>query len=259
MKIIKLTGGLGNQMFQYAYGRSRELRGKKIVFDTSFFHGHKAARDTAREFQLDKFNLETQAEFSARRHPGRDFWRRAGRRLKIAGDGYWQNEKYFADFGDALRREFTLRASWSAAARAMVEKITGCEAVSVHLRRGDYVTDPQTRAYHGVCAPDYYDQAIKIMKKRLSAPTFFIFSDDPEYVRKNFSGPEFILVSAPGISDPEDLLLMSSCRHHIIANSSFSWWGAWLNPQPGKIVVAPEKWFNNKNAEIILPVSWLKI
>lgn len=259
--IIKIIGGLGNQMFQYAYGRNLELSGKKVVFDTSFFAGNKNSKDTARDFKLDKFNITTSAEFSPKKHLISDIWIKIKRRLGLNADVYFQSEKYFINISDNIRQEFTLKKELSNKAQEVLGNIENTDSVSLHIRRGDYVVDKNINAFHGICGMDYYQRAIELIKEKISHPTFFIFSDDITWAKDNLKGPEFVFVSNPEIEDVEELVLMSKCKYNIIANSSFSWWGAWLNNNLDKIVIAPQKWFNDKkaNKNQILPEKWIRI
>ncbi len=146
----------------------------------------------------------------------------------------------------------------------MLRRIDGCEAVSVHVRGGDY-RDPQSQNRFGdVCTPEYYRQAIRRVRERVSDPVFFVFSDDPDYAREMLGelGDAVYVTHNTGPESYRDMQLMSRCRHHIIANSSFSWWGAWLDPRADKTVYAPARWLNNNptiTSESILPDEWIKI
>ncbi len=261
MKVVKIMGGLGNQMFQYAYGRNLELKGEKIIFDASFFHGHRASGDTAREFELDKFALLTRAEFSPRRYVGSDWINKIKRKLGCRMSLDYPSEKYFIDIADAIRQEFVLKKGLSAAAKEILKQIEAVNSVSMHIRRGDYVLNKKTSAHHGVCDLNYYLSAIQKMKEKVANPVFFVFSDDPKWAKENFKGNEFVFVSSLMIEDIEDMILMSRCHHHIIANSSFSWWGAWLSNNPEKIIIAPKLWLNapKSGMEDIIPESWIKL
>ena len=178
--------------------------------------------------------------------------------------GFWQSEKFFKNIEKIIRKEFTLKNPLSNYANVVFEKIKSTPiSASLHIRRGDYVLEPHTNAYHGVCGLDYYQKAYEELVKKINSPfEIFVFSDDIEWVKENLRLPgKMHFVSNPNIPDYEEMFLMSCCTHNIIANSSFSWWGAWLNPNKNKIVIAPKQWFANKNedAKDIVPESWIKI
>lgn len=264
MRVIRIKGGLGNQMFQYAYGRNLEIMGNQIVFDNSFFEGAKSDFDTARNFKLDKFNIQTKAKFGkflTTKNLLINYLNKIKRRLGFFVDEYYQNEKYFIDIADEIKKEFTLKNDFSEKAKEYLLKIENSNSVSLHIRRGDYVTNKTANAYHGVCDLKYYYEAIKIIKEKMVNPIFFVFSDDILWAKENLKDEEFIFVSSAEIEDVEEMMLMSKCKHNIIANSSFSWWGAWLNGNAKKIVIAPKKWFNDKKAGQvdIVPNNWLRI
>jgi len=231
MIVVKLKGGLGNQMFQYAHGRNLSYRRKTVLkLDKSFldnFLWQKIVGVTPRKYELGGFNI--QAELA---------------KSKNCLDGYWQSEKYFKNIRKILLRDFTLKKE-SKNFLKYKKLIIKTNSVSVHIRHGDYIKRPVTRKYH--LNPDYYRQAIEIIKQKVKKPHFYLFSDDP--IISNFSG----------LNNNEELILMSFCKHNIIANSSFSWWGAWLNTNPKKIVIAPKKWFRAKTDPEIVPQSWTKI
>lgn len=264
MQIIKIQGGLGNQMFQYAYGRNLEISGKKVIFDTSFFDGGKAKIDTARNFKLDKFAIETRSPFLEKRNISKTYINRIKRRLRLKVEEFFQSEKYFKGIEETIRKEFTLKNPLNDATRGWLEQIKNSRtSVSLHIRRGDYVSEARTNAYHGVCGLDYYQKAYEVIKTKTNSPLdIFVFSDDIEWVEENLKLPAVMyFVSNSSIPDYEEMFLMSTCNNHIIANSSFSWWGAWLDPNPDKIIIAPKKWFANdrQSSEEIVPSTWIKI
>ena len=145
----------------------------------------------------------------------------------------------------------------------LMAKIESCHSVSLHVRRGDYASDPVFLAMHGLCPLDYYERAVKHVSERVSDPVFFLFSDDPDWVRANLNvhGTVEVVDQNGPDAGSEDLRLMSRCRHHIVANSTFSWWGAWLNGGAPKIVVAPQRWFADEsmNAVDLIPEAWVKL
>jgi hypothetical protein len=178
-------------------------------------------------------------------------------------DGYFQSEKYFRDQAEVIRHDFTLRPEIEARLnREMFVQVERCESISIHIRRGDYVSHQETNQFHGVLPPEYYQRCIEHLAAQISNPIFFLFSDDPNWVEENLhlSHPA-ILVSNGRLKHYEELWLMSRCRHHIIANSSFSWWGAWLDPRPDKIVCAPEEWFADKslNTSDLISEGWMRL
>ncbi len=178
--------------------------------------------------------------------------------------GYWQSEKYFRHIAPQLRGELTRPEPVDDANRKVLNEIASEMAVSLHIRRGDYVSDPKTMKVHGTCSLEYYQEAARhIADQAQTPPTFFVFSDDPEWTRENLKLPfPMRFVSHNSVADPwPDLRLMSACRHHVIANSSFSWWGAWLNPCPDKTVVACRRWFADpgKNDRDLVPGDWIRV
>jgi hypothetical protein len=178
--------------------------------------------------------------------------------------GYWQSEKYFRHIAPLLRCELTRPEPVDEVNREFLDEIGSVMSVSLHIRRGDYVSNPKTSKVHGTCSLEYYLKAAKYVADRVNEPpTFFVFSDDPEWTRENLKLPfPMRFVSHNLIADPSsDLRLMSACKHHVIANSSFSWWGAWLNPAPDKIVVACRRWFADRamNDHDLVPEEWIRV
>lgn len=179
--------------------------------------------------------------------------------------GFWQSEKYFSGIEDILRKEFTLRNPTTSLFEQMAKTITDTNAVSLHVRRGDMANNPETNRLHGACSLDYYRLAVKYISEHVSQPHFFVFSDDPVWVEKNLD-LEFpvTLVSVNNqFQDYEELHLISHCHHHITANSSFSWWGAWLNPKLDKIVICPKQWFGDfsydHDTKDLIPEGWIRL
>ncbi|WP_170119094.1 alpha-1,2-fucosyltransferase [Roseicyclus mahoneyensis] len=285
--MMTLIGGLGNQMFQYAAGRSLALTtGQDLVLDRRHY---RRAREHG--YAMDVFELADRpvpdAEmppFPRERPLAHMLWRLARRgpaRLREAGpgydprvaqvtgpvwlEGYFQSERYFAKHRSVIRDELTVKMPPDPENARWLSRIKDePRAVSLHVRRGDYVQNAKFAALHGTCTPAYYTAALDHVAAQMGEePVVFAFSDDPAWVSENLVLPAEIRVVGHNGPDRnyEDLRLMSSCRHHIIANSSFSWWGAWLNPNPEKIVAAPERWFANPEFENpdIWPTSWIKI
>jgi hypothetical protein len=289
--ISRLEGGLGNQMFQYAAGlRLATARNTRLKLDLSGLDDPTIR--TPRSYELDAFAVTAELASPSDIEPimarsggligglaarwPRDRSRPATVERTFCFDpqvlllpdgvclrGYWQSERYFEDVSDLVREELTFRASAVGRNAETLKEIAACNSVSLHVRRGDYMTDPAVYAMHGVCSIDYYHHAVDHIRERVANPTFYLFSDEPEWVRENLDlGGSVRLVDHNGPEDgSEDLRLMSRCAHHIIANSTFSWWGAWLNPGPDKIVIAPKRWFADDSLDTsdLLPASWVKL
>lgn len=294
MIIVKLVGGLGNQMFQYAAARSLSLRlGVSLKLDLSFLEGNQTG-DTSRLYKLNHFclisekaSLDEASKMSGRGKSflptvfGQFFQMRVdgkseyieksfhydpqllGQPDNVYLVGYWQSERYFADINEVIRSDFTFKNPLADKNRELADEIQAVNSVSLHIRRGDYVMDEKIRAIHGGCGLEYYVRAEGWAAQKIEHPHFFVFSDDPVWVRENFKMQHpMTLVSHNGPEQAyEDLRLMSLCSHHIIANSTFSWWGAWLNPHPDKIVIAPMRWFNDPAIDTsdLIPSSWQRI
>jgi Glycosyl transferase family 11 len=295
--ITRLIGGLGNQMFQYAAGRALALRrGAALKLDVTGFAA--VGNHTKRRYELDSFPIQGSAASDvdlARfdragrvRSPRLDRVLRAlrvGRRdgawpiyrephfqfdrvmprlqAPVYLDGYWQSDRYFSDIAGVLRQEFTVAAPLDRENEALAAGIDAVDAVSLHVRRGDYVDDPATNRFHGVCSPDYYQRAVDYVTTRVGVPHLFVFSDDQQWTRANlrFAVPMTFVDANPPDCGYRDMRLMARCRHHIVANSSFSWWGAWLNPSREKIVVAPRRWFgaSSNDTRDLIPPDWMRL
>lgn len=292
MIIVKLMGGLGNQMFQYAVGRRlAHQHGTELKLDLSFLQNNTEVI-TVRKFELHHLNIaasiatadEVSEYLLARKSRLQRLLAAAGMRprrtflaerhfhfdpaIMTAPDdcyleGYWQSERYFKDIEGPLREEFQVGAAPDRWNLDMAEQIGKVDSVSVHVRRGDYVAHQAINAYHGTCSLQYYRNAISTMLDRVPEARFFVFSDDLGWVKENLELPgqtQYMDHNGPE-HGCHDLRLMSLCLHNIVANSSFSWWGAWLGTAPGKIVIAPDKWFNTPDLDTrdLLPDSWLKV
>lgn len=174
--------------------------------------------------------------------------------------GYWQNQSYFIDIEQEIRTAFKFKNELSETNENYLQHICRSNSISLHIRRGDYVGH---ESLGGLCSLNYYKEAIDIIEAKIENPSFFIFSDDMEWCKSNLPLPQktVFVEGNKGPSSYVDMQLMSNCKHNIIANSSFSWWGAWLNENPNKIVIAPSKWINddNYNDSDIIPKTWIKI
>ena len=176
--------------------------------------------------------------------------------------GYWQSERYFSSVSDLLRQEFMFREPLTGKNQEIAAEISTSQSISLHVRRGDYVSNPKTRQVIGPCSEIYYQNAIKYVTERVERPRFYVFSDDPAWVKQNIQVPLPCIYVEHNVKSESyrDMQLMSLCHHHIIANSSFSWWGAWLNSRPGKIVVAPREWFAKPvNTSDLIPPAWCQL
>lgn len=286
MVIIRLRGGLGNQIFQYAAARG--LSHDRIIFDLFSFQRNKFDTNTftARSFDLNfliKNQITTLSYFPqfivrlifflnrvAGFNWGRDKHNPDNIILTIPFfgitiiDGYFQSERYFLNIKKDLLSDFEFPLLDDHNNRIKMKILDSVDAVSIHVRRGDYFK-PNVEKILGVLPLDYYQRAIEEIEKSIKKPTYYIFSDDPEYCNQNFKKflNDFILINSNSGADAwKDLCLMTLCKHHIIANSSFSWWGAWLGKVDG-ITIAPARWFNDKTASMrmkdIVPDSWVRL
>lgn len=295
MIILRLAGGVGNQLFQYALGRTLSIKNNgPLNFDTGDFNNN------IRIYSLNNFNISgtimNDGEIKDIGLPDMinksifgkikrkifrtvEYFQPLHKRkfiiephfnfcpdiLKIKNScylsGVWQSEKYFNNIENIIRKEFTLKNIPTKETEEWIKKIEACDSISLHIRRGDYINNQKTNQFHGTCGLNYYEKAIKIISEKIKNPIFFIFSDDIEWAKDNLKiNFPIYFVSDKIIPDYEELIIMSKCKHNIIANSSFSWWGAWLNAFQDKIVIAPKKWFNVPvDTSDLIPDSWTKI
>lgn len=270
MIIMRLIGGLGNQLFQYSLGRKLAIKNnvplKLDISDFETYKLHKYAlfnynivEDIALKDEVDRIKSQ-----SIIKEPYFSF---SPDIMKVSAnsylDGYWQTERYFTGIDPVIREDFTLKANLSSEDKNIAHTIRSCNAVSLHIRRCDYFTNLNAYNTHGVCSLSYYYNAVKFLAEKIDDPHFFIFSDDPKWVVENLHLDHKIYYITHNGADKNyaDLWLMSICQHNIIANSSFSWWGAWLNTNKSKIVVSPEPWFEDASLDTkdLIPVSWYKI
>ncbi|WP_375174328.1 alpha-1,2-fucosyltransferase [Pseudooceanicola sp.] len=277
MIYTRFHGRTGNQMFQYAAARALALElGTQVVLDDRLAIA-RGERSITRIWDLPVVAGDLPPSKHDRKL-AHYLWRYFGSSPKYHREkglgfdpaffslpddsylhGYWQSEKYFGRHADQIRSDFDLPPATGRNAELAAQIGEGL-SVSLHVRRGDYVA----LSTHGVCDQAYYDAALAALLPRLEAePVIYVFSDEPDWARDHLVLPgqrEVIDHNGEG-ADYEDMRLMSLCNHNIIANSSFSWWGAWLNADPGKIVVGPKDWFANpklRNPDI-LPESWLTV
>lgn len=274
MIITKITGGLGNQMFQYAIAESIAIKNDdKFQLDISFY-----PKQTLRKYELNLFHTEQnlaqpESVFSKIKRKLGFISKEYYVEKEIANfdkdvfnydtniilDGYWQNENYFKDIRDKVLKDFTLKQDICLEVKGYLGQIKNSNSVSLHVRRGDYVQDSHTNSVHGICDLDYYKRAIQYILGKVDNPIFFIFSDDIVWCKENFDFLENKIFVDKTKSAIEDLELMKNCKHNIIANSTFSWWGAWLNENDDKIVVGPKIWWSSRLDKNLALDEWMKI
>lgn len=290
MIITKLIGGLGNQMFQYAAAKALAVKhGVEVKVDTSELEKDSAGVYTQRHFELTCFKGKIEVASKAELKPFYDKYSSTLMRFlqrnfpavfrtlyaKEKGstfnpdflsfpantylDGFWQSEVYFKAFEVEIREDFDFKQEIKDRNKQLAEKINAVISISLHVRRGDYVSNAITNKFHGLCPPSYYQDAVKHLMEKGNIE-LFIFSDDLEWCKQHskFSLPTHFIETKSAF---DDMYLMSLCKHNIIANSSFSWWGAWLNANPDKTVIAPEKWFASETQDTtdLIPYTWIKM
>lgn len=287
MIFVYLQGGLGNQMFQYAFAKA--LSGDKkmpFVIDISHFGKADQLGETPRSLQLQLFqtgfNVASTEELgllNSARYPSmlEKVWQKITQHypLEIVNDttsiervnsssashyllsGYFQKEIYFEKIAESIRSDFQ--------SNVIIQPPfeLHSKTVSVHIRRGDYITNSNANAHHGVCGMDYYERAFSFIENQIAEPHYIFFSDDIEWCKEHFKNKinAHFIKDRNGKPEHEDLILMSRCTHHIIANSSYSWWGAWLNPNASKIVIAPARWNNAQTGATneYAPSTWIQL
>jgi hypothetical protein len=286
--VVKLIGGLGNQMFQYAIGRRLALKNNcRLYLDINHLKNTNNPLFTNREFQLNTFKTESNIVpnkiLKKIYYPPKKIFSFFSSQVKIIKeedqsyheeiiknnkniylDGYWQTELYFMEIRKTLLKEFTPKDPLDEDNLKEIELINKTNSISVHVRRGDYVNNPLFSELLGTCNVEYYKNAFEIITTKISDPSYYIFSDDIEWAKSNllFLSDKMRFININFWENSyKDLVLMNKCKHNIIANSSFSWWGAWLNNNPNKIVIAPKKWFNDESIrnKDLIPNNWIKI
>ncbi len=288
MIVVRLNGGLGNQLFQYATGRHlAHLNGSELLLDTSYLQSY-TNNESNWKYELGAFNIVSTVadEKILNNFHGSDFSTRErmltrlisfGKNRKYKFDeygfdehvlelkgnyylcGYFQSEKYFKPISDILRKELTVKDEFIPDDNSLIEKLTNSKSVSIHIRRGDYIRNLSSMDAHGLCSKDYYTKSIEFIKRELGDDIhFYLFTDDEEWINREMRWDiNCTLIS--GKTTVEDFYLMSLCKHNIIANSTFSWWSAWLNKNPDKKVIIPKHWKTNIITEQIelVPNKWL--
>lgn len=295
MIIVRLIGGLGNQMFQYALGRHlSEIHNTKLKLDISGYETYKY-RDTIK-YSLWAYNIQesfaTEKEISYLKYGRYGLLKRIADRImksqrqtlksyiiekikfkfdteilklpdNIYLEGSWQNENYFKAIKNILSQEFRVRVPLSGINKRIADEIRRTNSVSLHIRRGAYINDPAASKLHGLCSLEYYKECIDSISEKLLNPHFFVFSDEPQWAHRHLKikHPVTFVENNNIYKAYEDFRLMTLCRNHIIANSTFSWWAAWLSKYSQKIVFAPKKWFRTVtfDTEALIPEKWIKI
>lgn len=283
MNIVRVLGGLGNQMFQYAFYLSLREKGLDVLMDISDFTGY----DLHNGFELEKiFNVKLDLasdrvlrEFKNRRKNliHKSIARIAGVHKRVLDEkdyseaninprknyyymGYWQSEDYFMNVQDKVRNAFRFQGALSDRNQEMLHTIKNTNSISIHVRRGDYINNPEVyKSLGSICNKQYFESAVEMVLQRVENPVFFIFSDDIQWVKENISinGPLHFINWNKQENSYLDMQLISECKHNIISNSSFSWWAAWLNQYSDKIVIAPAKWTHSEDpVKNRIPESW---
>lgn len=294
MITVRLAGGLGNQLFQYAAGRALSLRhGVPLRLDRSFLDARIPRRNvTQRYFALDIFRFH---DLSAGHFPppcGPDWlarrWYDLRRRfqpslpeyrLELSAlsrvdltdapshcylEGYWQQGAIVEEAANLLRDELILRDPLDEHAVREAVRIRRERTVGIFVRRGDLVSNPEANAFHGVCPTDYYLHAAAEMQERHPGVSFTIFSDDLEWCRNHLGqlpSVHFVDDRSAGRQYGQHLFLLSQCAHLILSNSTFGWWAAWLRPDPKRTVIAPQQWFRDSRIDTsaLIPSSWIRL
>jgi hypothetical protein len=290
MIIVQLKGGLGNQLFQYAAGLSLGKHHRvDVTVDVAELRQPDEAIGTFRAYELMHLikppAIASEEEIKNIKHKtiskryldklfpsykrtiynekqfcfDKNFFN-SGNHIYLKG--YRQSEKHFKPIEKAVQQDFQLQHELVADIKDFGKQLSSINSVSIHVRRGDYANTAVTE-YHGSLDKDYYQRAIDKISSVVPDPTFFVFSDDINWVKNNVTFEKSVAFISGSISTThyEDFYLMSCCRHNIIANSSFSWWAAWLNLNPNKAIIAPKKWFNNPklNSDDLIPGNWMKL
>jgi hypothetical protein len=277
--VVILSGGIGNQLFQFAAGLSLSTRlNTELILDLSWYrHVRRVSR---RRMELEQFidfrNVKT---IDSPIHPRLIWIGKMLRGQQIITDsqyrpnefmnfstkrdlsllGHWQSEQYFSNVAKVIRTSINLNTFLSASSGEEERSISSSECIGLHVRRGDYVTNPKSNAFHGVCEKDYYLAGVEHIQQSSEVRKVFIFSDDPEWCTKNLKLDIETRFFDSSICDTDQLKLISLCNHHVISNSSFSWWAAWLGKKEGQRVVYPKGWFADGSDLENMPFGWIAI
>lgn len=295
MKFVIISGGLGNQMFGYAFCLALQKRGQKSAI---LIIRKKTSKAYHQGFELERvFNISCNPSFLTCicAHLLKVYFqllrlfhhKHRPKLLQIIGikticpkenfvyypevfnfkfkhevfSGTWQSEKFFKCAEEEVKKKYLFNEkSLSIESRKILELILKSNSVSIHFRKGDYLTEPYIKGFGGICTEEYYSNAIKYIKERNNNAFFFIFSDDRNLKRELLNLENSIFVNFNYSKNSwQDMYLISKCNHNIVANSSFSWWGAWLNCNPNKIVIAPKRWWNSFESDDVVPNNWVRL
>ena len=278
MVSVKLIGGMGNQLFQAAFAYALLGAGNEVILDRSPLDN-----DSTRAYILDHWNVDIPLGYlraaetrepNLRHHP--EFIKKYHQDTAMVG--YWQCSRYWAPaVQETIKKAFTLRETPSAKTLAIAREIENSNSCFLHVRRTDNLNVSGMKN-HGLCEFEWYGRAMEYARKVISNPAFFVFSDDIEWCKQQpeLLGLRFVDHNSTGVTvdsnhdvwktddgtEHEDLWLMSRCKHGITANSSFSWFGAWLQHNPQKITISPKQWFSptsQHDATDIVPAEWVRL
>jgi len=281
MIVVRLQGGFSNQLFQYAVGRRLAmLRNTKLMLDTTWYdEADQTDGVGVREYEIHPLSIKAdlyhptlgnrvllklhKSSVYNDEHDPYNFHKEV---LDLPDFsrlfGFFQNEKYFKDIREILLEEFTLKEPATGKNKKLLAEIeANPSSTSVHVRRGDYVYSPSHNKMHGAMGSAYYKKAIKELQKKVKNPTAYVISDDPKWCKDNIDLSVPTVFVDNNTYGGEDMRLIRACKHNIMANSSFSWWGAWLNENPDKIVIAPKNWLasNSLDTSDFIPKEWTRL
>lgn len=288
MITVKIFGGLGNQLFQYTFGQyvAKKIN-TRVVYDIQT--NSKSKNFTSRDLDIASlFDITLSDHHQAKNKKlfNNGFLWRIKRKLtqyfpilnkkyivqknahyllknlkdNVYYEGYWQNYSYPDVIKEYLINEISSKEKIIIREDDFMKNIRENETVAIHIRRDDYIKIKKNKKLYSICELSYYEKAVELIKQKIKNPKFLIFTQDKEWASEHFNGEEYHLVKTN--TALEDMLYMKNCKHIIMANSTFSWWGAWLNQNPDKMIIAPKKWYNgkiNKSIENLIPLSWIKI
>lgn len=295
MKIVKFKGGIGNQLFQYTFAKYLEMEcGEKVYLDLSAY-GDEGEDINCRKPVILQMNMTLEvvtnkclSNICIFHHMGntasvrykffimlevlfnRKYILEKGKRQKkfheiknyTYFDGYWQSYKYAACLKDVIKKEFYPVLGLSEVTQKKIQNSLNEVLVLVGIRRGDYIKSKKNQKRYGILGEEYYRSAMKMLVNKVGNPVFYIFSNDIEWVKKNMNFAPYTIKyreEKEQVSDLEELFVMAGCRHAIISNSTFYWWGAWMIDNPDKMVIAPKNWFVNGTQRDIIPPDWIKL